>query len=129
TEARQRDAGPSPRRPQPARRPEPSPPPTRARLARNASSAPPRPGSGGSAGFEGLLQLVHEELVDAAGDLLEELLAVGHLVLAGRVVAAATGPLGCVDAVGARDTLAVREPEVRRGAAQVQGLHRRRRPV
>src|SRR5207248_319232 len=83
----------------------------------------------GSAGFEGLLQLFHEELVDAAGDHLQELLAVRDLVAAAGVVAAAAGALGGVDAVRARRALAVRQLEVRRGAAQVERLHRRRRPV
>src|SRR5206468_4035532 len=80
----------------------------------------------GSAGFEGLLQLFHEELVDAAGDHLQELLAVRDLVAAAGVVAAAAGALGGVDAVRARRALAVRQLEVRRGAAQVERLHRRR---
>src|SRR6266849_4780429 len=93
-------------------------------------SSRPRPGGAeGSARLEGLFQLVHEELVDAAGDLLEEFLAVGQVVLASGVVGAAAGALRRVDAVGGRSALAVRELEVRRGAAQVEGLHGRRHPV
>src|SRR5207237_8428829 len=51
-----------------------------------------------SARLERVLQLFHQQVVHPAGDLLEQLVAVGQLVLAARLVAAAARALRGVDA-------------------------------
>src|SRR5262249_15186494 len=90
----------------------------------NASSAPrlktcrlPR--------LERVLELFHQELVDARRDLLEELLAVGERVLAPRLVPAAAVALGGEHAARAAEALAVRQLVVRLRLAQVERLHLR----
>src|SRR3989442_5568189 len=79
-----------------------------------------------SASLERVLEVLHQELVDASGDLLEEFLAVGQLVLAaGLVPAAARAPRGVDARRGAHPFALWSKAETRLGTAQVQRLHRR----
>src|SRR3954470_4363928 len=83
-----------------------------------------------SARLERLLQVVHQQLVDAAGDLLEQLLAVRQRIPGAALVSAAPRPLRGVDAGGCAETLPVRrDAEVGFRRPQAQGLHRRRAAV